>query len=98
MFSLFPGIVKQDPVLPDDKLLPPPPPRAKSAIFEDEEKSKVCMTSDQEARMTLDRHVRGFTYKCTAFIVLFFFMFCTCLGLSGKIASNHVKWNSWENY
>uniref|UniRef100_UPI003AAD829C ADP-ribosylation factor-binding protein GGA1-like isoform X4 n=1 Tax=Centroberyx gerrardi TaxID=166262 RepID=UPI003AAD829C len=35
------GIVKQDPVLPDDKLLPPPPPRAKSAIFEDEEKSKM---------------------------------------------------------
>ncbi|CAL9700742.1 unnamed protein product [Knipowitschia caucasica] len=34
------GIVKQDPVLPDDKPLPPPPPRAKSAIFDDEEKSK----------------------------------------------------------
>lgn len=35
------GIVKQDPVLPGDKPLPPPPPRAKSAIFEDEEKSKM---------------------------------------------------------
>ncbi|KAG7214523.1 hypothetical protein INR49_023038 [Caranx melampygus] len=35
------GIVKQDPVLPDDKPLPPPPTRAKSAIFEDEEKSKM---------------------------------------------------------
>uniref|UniRef100_A0AAQ5XP33 Golgi-associated, gamma adaptin ear containing, ARF binding protein 1 n=1 Tax=Amphiprion ocellaris TaxID=80972 RepID=A0AAQ5XP33_AMPOC len=35
------GIVKQDPVLPDDKPLPPPAPRAKSAIFEDEEKSKT---------------------------------------------------------
>uniref|UniRef100_A0A669AVG5 Golgi-associated, gamma adaptin ear containing, ARF binding protein 1 n=1 Tax=Oreochromis niloticus TaxID=8128 RepID=A0A669AVG5_ORENI len=35
------GIVKQDPVLPVDKPLPPPPPRAKSAIFEDEEKSKT---------------------------------------------------------
>ncbi|XP_034452525.1 ADP-ribosylation factor-binding protein GGA1-like [Hippoglossus hippoglossus] len=35
------GIVKQDPVLPDDKPLPPPPPRAKSAVFEDEEKSKT---------------------------------------------------------
>ncbi|XP_029006314.1 ADP-ribosylation factor-binding protein GGA1-like isoform X2 [Betta splendens] len=35
------GIVKQDPALPDDKPLPPPPPRAKSAIFEDEEKSKT---------------------------------------------------------
>uniref|UniRef100_A0A3B5BAQ4 ADP-ribosylation factor-binding protein GGA1-like n=1 Tax=Stegastes partitus TaxID=144197 RepID=A0A3B5BAQ4_9TELE len=35
------GIVKQDPVLPDDKPLPPPAPRAKSAIFEDEEKSKM---------------------------------------------------------
>uniref|UniRef100_A0AAY4ACQ5 Uncharacterized protein n=1 Tax=Denticeps clupeoides TaxID=299321 RepID=A0AAY4ACQ5_9TELE len=34
------GIVKQDPVLPDDKPLPPPPPRPKNAIFEDEEKSK----------------------------------------------------------
>uniref|UniRef100_A0A8C6NPV9 Golgi-associated, gamma adaptin ear containing, ARF binding protein 1 n=1 Tax=Nothobranchius furzeri TaxID=105023 RepID=A0A8C6NPV9_NOTFU len=35
------GIVKQDPVLPCDKPLPPPPPRDKSAIFEDEEKSKM---------------------------------------------------------
>uniref|UniRef100_A0A8D3CGP6 ADP-ribosylation factor-binding protein GGA1-like n=1 Tax=Scophthalmus maximus TaxID=52904 RepID=A0A8D3CGP6_SCOMX len=35
------GIVKQDPVLLDDKPLPPPPPRAKSDIFEDEEKSKT---------------------------------------------------------
>ncbi|XP_054896795.1 ADP-ribosylation factor-binding protein GGA1-like isoform X2 [Poeciliopsis prolifica] len=35
------GIVKQDPVLPGDKPLPPPPPRAKTAIFEDEEKSKM---------------------------------------------------------
>ncbi|XP_034543105.1 ADP-ribosylation factor-binding protein GGA1-like isoform X2 [Notolabrus celidotus] len=35
------GIVKLDPVLPEDKPLPPPPPRAQSAIFEDEEKSKM---------------------------------------------------------
>ncbi|XP_070712713.1 ADP-ribosylation factor-binding protein GGA1-like [Pempheris klunzingeri] len=35
------GIVKLDPVLPDDNPLPPPPPRAKSAVFEDEEKSKM---------------------------------------------------------
>lgn len=35
------GIVKQDPVLPDDNPLPPPAPRAQSAIFEDEEKSKM---------------------------------------------------------
>lgn len=35
------GIVKLDPVLPDDKPLPPPPPRAQNAIFEDEEKSKM---------------------------------------------------------
>uniref|UniRef100_A0A672ISR1 Golgi-associated, gamma adaptin ear containing, ARF binding protein 1 n=1 Tax=Salarias fasciatus TaxID=181472 RepID=A0A672ISR1_SALFA len=35
------GIVKQDPVLPDDRSLLPAPPRAKCAIFEDEEKSKV---------------------------------------------------------
>ncbi|XP_027873257.1 ADP-ribosylation factor-binding protein GGA1-like isoform X2 [Xiphophorus couchianus] len=35
------GIVKQDPVLPGDKPLPPPPPRAKTPIFEDEEKSKM---------------------------------------------------------
>ncbi|XP_039669045.1 ADP-ribosylation factor-binding protein GGA1-like isoform X2 [Perca fluviatilis] len=35
------GIVKVDPVLPDDKPLPPPPPRAKNVIFEDEEKSKM---------------------------------------------------------
>ncbi|KAG2464428.1 GGA1 protein, partial [Polypterus senegalus] len=37
----FWGIVKQDPILPDDKPLPPPPPRPKNAIFEDEEKSKM---------------------------------------------------------
>ncbi|XP_070772480.1 ADP-ribosylation factor-binding protein GGA1-like [Enoplosus armatus] len=35
------GIVKLDPVLPDDKPLPPPPPRVISAVFEDEEKSKM---------------------------------------------------------
>ncbi|XP_046900173.1 ADP-ribosylation factor-binding protein GGA1 [Hypomesus transpacificus] len=35
------GIVKQDPVLPDDNPLPPPPARPKNAIFEDEEKSKT---------------------------------------------------------
>ncbi|KAJ8001762.1 hypothetical protein DPEC_G00172800 [Dallia pectoralis] len=35
------GIVKQDPVLPDDSPLPPPPPKNTSAIFEDEEKSKM---------------------------------------------------------
>uniref|UniRef100_A0A674D4I9 Golgi-associated, gamma adaptin ear containing, ARF binding protein 1 n=1 Tax=Salmo trutta TaxID=8032 RepID=A0A674D4I9_SALTR len=34
------GIVKQDPLLPDEPL-PPPPPRTKSVIFEDEEKSKM---------------------------------------------------------
>ncbi|XP_020508958.1 ADP-ribosylation factor-binding protein GGA1 isoform X2 [Labrus bergylta] len=35
------GIVKLDPVLPEDKPAPPPPARAKSAVFEDEEKSKM---------------------------------------------------------
>ncbi|KAM7009000.1 ADP-ribosylation factor-binding protein GGA1-like isoform 2-T2 [Tautogolabrus adspersus] len=35
------GIVKLDPVLPEDKPVPPPPARAKSAVFEDEEKSKM---------------------------------------------------------
>lgn len=35
------GIVLQDPVLPGDSPLSPPPPKASSAIFEDEEKSKV---------------------------------------------------------
>ncbi|XP_078387757.1 ADP-ribosylation factor-binding protein GGA1 isoform X1 [Cetorhinus maximus] len=35
------GILKQDPVLPDDEPLPPPPPRSKNAMFEDEEKSKL---------------------------------------------------------
>ncbi|KAM6939846.1 ADP-ribosylation factor-binding protein GGA1-like isoform 2-T2 [Xenentodon cancila] len=34
------GIVKQDPVLPDEKPLTPPPPQAKNAIFEDVERSK----------------------------------------------------------
>ncbi|XP_067830645.1 ADP-ribosylation factor-binding protein GGA1 [Heptranchias perlo] len=35
------GIIKQDPVLPDDEPLPPAPPRPKNAMFEDEEKSKL---------------------------------------------------------
>ncbi|XP_051899045.1 ADP-ribosylation factor-binding protein GGA1 [Pristis pectinata] len=35
------GIIKQDPVLPHEEPLPPPPPRAKNAMFEDEEKSKL---------------------------------------------------------
>ncbi|KAG7485991.1 ADP-ribosylation factor-binding protein GGA1-like [Solea senegalensis] len=35
------GIVKQDTLLPDDRPLPTPPLRSKSAIFEDEEKSKT---------------------------------------------------------
>ncbi|CAL8388596.1 unnamed protein product [Arctogadus glacialis] len=35
------GIVKQDPALPHDTALPPPAPRATSALFEDEEKSKM---------------------------------------------------------
>ncbi|GCC34733.1 ADP-ribosylation factor-binding protein GGA1-like isoform X1 [Chiloscyllium punctatum] len=34
------GIIKQDPVLPDDEPLPLPPPRS-NAMFEDEEKSKL---------------------------------------------------------
>ncbi|XP_028914528.1 ADP-ribosylation factor-binding protein GGA2 [Ornithorhynchus anatinus] len=36
------GIIKQDPKLPEDKILPPPSPRPKSTIFDsDEEKSKL---------------------------------------------------------
>lgn len=35
------GILKQDPVLPKEELLPSPPPRPKNAMFEDEEKSKL---------------------------------------------------------
>ncbi|XP_072463392.1 ADP-ribosylation factor-binding protein GGA2 [Notamacropus eugenii] len=36
------GIIKQDPKLPVDKILPPPSPRPKSSIFDaDEEKSKL---------------------------------------------------------
>ncbi|XP_068176997.1 ADP-ribosylation factor-binding protein GGA1-like [Antennarius striatus] len=35
------GIVKVDPVLPDDTSLPPPPTRNRSAIFDDDEKSKT---------------------------------------------------------
>ncbi|KAM5288692.1 ADP-ribosylation factor-binding protein GGA1 isoform 2-T2 [Ctenodactylus gundi] len=35
------GIVKADPKLPEDALLPIPPPRPKNVIFEDEEKSKM---------------------------------------------------------
>ncbi|OXB81851.1 UNVERIFIED_CONTAM: hypothetical protein H355_015048 [Colinus virginianus] len=40
-FSL-PGIVKEDPKLPEDKILPPPSPRLQNSIFDtDEEKSKL---------------------------------------------------------
>lgn len=35
------GIVKSDPKLPEDAILPLPPPRPKNVIFEDEEKSKM---------------------------------------------------------
>ncbi|XP_006890201.1 PREDICTED: ADP-ribosylation factor-binding protein GGA1 isoform X2 [Elephantulus edwardii] len=35
------GIVKSDPKLPDDAIIPLPPPRPKNVIFEDEEKSKM---------------------------------------------------------
>uniref|UniRef100_A0A8C6ZMM1 VHS domain-containing protein n=1 Tax=Nothoprocta perdicaria TaxID=30464 RepID=A0A8C6ZMM1_NOTPE len=36
------GIVKEDPKLPEDKILPPPSPRLRNSIFDtDEEKSKV---------------------------------------------------------
>ncbi|NP_001016968.1 ADP-ribosylation factor-binding protein GGA1 [Xenopus tropicalis] len=35
------GIIKEDPKLPPDALIPPPPPRAKNAIFDDDEKSKM---------------------------------------------------------
>ncbi|NXE66238.1 GGA2 protein, partial [Calcarius ornatus] len=36
------GIVKEDPKLPEDKILPPPSPRSKNSIFDtDEEKSKL---------------------------------------------------------
>jgi len=38
----FPGIVKEDPKVPEDKILPPPSPRPQNSIFDtDEEKSKV---------------------------------------------------------
>ena len=43
------GIVKQDPVLSDDKVLLLPPPRPKNAIFEDEEKSKVSFWKGEGA-------------------------------------------------
>ncbi|OWK50710.1 ADP-ribosylation factor-binding protein GGA2 [Lonchura striata] len=37
-----PGIVKEDPKLPEDKILPPPSPRPQNSIFDtDEEKSKL---------------------------------------------------------
>ncbi|XP_078273918.1 ADP-ribosylation factor-binding protein GGA1-like [Rhinoraja longicauda] len=35
------GVIKQDPKLPDEKLLPPPSPRAKSSLFDDDEKAKL---------------------------------------------------------
>lgn len=42
---LIPGIVKEDPKVPEDKILPPPSPRPQNSIFDtDEEKSKVNLT------------------------------------------------------
>ncbi|XP_055507272.1 ADP-ribosylation factor-binding protein GGA1-like isoform X1 [Leucoraja erinacea] len=35
------GLIKQDPKLPDVKLLPPPSPRVKSSLFDDDEKAKL---------------------------------------------------------
>ncbi|XP_069503500.1 ADP-ribosylation factor-binding protein GGA2 [Ambystoma mexicanum] len=35
------GIIKKDPKLPGDKLLPPPSPRPRDSIFDDEEKSQL---------------------------------------------------------
>ncbi|XP_068108946.1 ADP-ribosylation factor-binding protein GGA1 isoform X1 [Hyperolius riggenbachi] len=35
------GILKEDPKLPADAMIPPPPPRPKNAIFDDDEKSKM---------------------------------------------------------
>ncbi|XP_075429960.1 ADP-ribosylation factor-binding protein GGA1 [Ascaphus truei] len=35
------GILKEDPTLPPDAMIPPPPPRPKNAIFDDDEKSKM---------------------------------------------------------
>lgn len=38
----IPGFIKEDPKLPEDKILPPPSPRPQNSIFDtDEEKSKV---------------------------------------------------------
>lgn len=39
------GIIKQDPKLPMDKILPPPSPWPKSIFDADEEKSKVRLSS-----------------------------------------------------
>ncbi|KAL9835883.1 ADP-ribosylation factor-binding protein GGA2 isoform 1-T1 [Geothlypis trichas] len=45
------GIVKEDPKLPEDKILPPPSPRPQNSIFDtDEEKSKLL------ARLLRSRH------------------------------------------
>ncbi|XP_053325704.1 ADP-ribosylation factor-binding protein GGA1 [Spea bombifrons] len=35
------GILKEDPKLPTDAMIPPPPPRPKNAIFDDDDKSKM---------------------------------------------------------
>ncbi|XP_010074285.1 PREDICTED: ADP-ribosylation factor-binding protein GGA2, partial [Pterocles gutturalis] len=46
------GIVKEDPKVPEDKILPPPSPRSQNSIFDaDEEKSKLL------ARLLKTKHV-----------------------------------------
>lgn len=61
---LVSGLVKQDPKLLEDKILPPPSPRPKNSIFDvDEEKSKVNLGWVKEVdRQSLLVRARGWEF------------------------------------
>ncbi|KFV02967.1 ADP-ribosylation factor-binding protein GGA2, partial [Pterocles gutturalis] len=52
------GIVKEDPKVPEDKILPPPSPRSQNSIFDaDEEKSKVNLRVRVPPPALISKHV-----------------------------------------
>lgn len=71
-----PGIVKEDPKLPEDKILPPPSPRPQNSIFDtDEEKSKVSL------KAFLPTPPLSFSAEKTCWVV--FWRLLLCLRTSG---------------
>lgn len=55
------GIVKKDPMLPKNMVMPPLSPRAEGSVFDDEDKSKVGI-SLETCRKRLD-HVHSHSFR-----------------------------------